>query len=111
MTVDYIILGQGLCGTFLSYYLLKAGKKVVVIDKDNPFTATKAASGVINPVTGRRIVRTWRIEELLPFSLEAYTILGEELKASLITTTSILDFHPGTQMRDAFEKRMLEGEE
>jgi hypothetical protein len=41
---------------------------VIVIDESNPFTATKAASGVINPVTGRRIVRTWRIEELLPFA-------------------------------------------
>jgi glycine/D-amino acid oxidase-like deaminating enzyme len=109
--LDYIILGQGICGTFLSYYLLKAGKKVLVIDESKPFTASKAASGVINPVTGRRIVRTWRIEELLPFALEAYEDLGREINMYLIKSISILDFHASTQMKEAFVKRMLEGED
>ena len=55
---DYIVLGQGISGSFLSYYLIKAGKKVLVIDESKPFTASKIASGVINPVTGRRVVQT-----------------------------------------------------
>jgi len=111
MTVDYIIVGQGLCGTFLSWNLIKAGKRVLVIDENKPFTATKIASGVINPVTGRRIVRTWRIEELLPFAINAYTSLGNELGIDLITQTSILDFHPSLQMKEAFGKRLSEGED
>lgn len=106
--LDFLIIGQGLCGTFLSYYLLKAGKKVMVIDEYKPFTASKVASGVINPVTGRRIVRTWRIEELLPFALTAYTDLGSELGANLIRQCSVLDFHPSHQMMEAFEKRLAE---
>lgn len=110
MTVDYIIVGQGLSGTFLSWNLVKAGKKVLVIDESQAFTASKIASGVINPITGRRIVRTWRIEELLPFALQAYTTLGKELDAELVQQTSILDFHSSQQMKEAFEKR-LHGEE
>src|SRR5215210_2108200 len=108
MTIDYLIIGQGLCGTFLSYYLLKAGKEVIVIDKNEPFTASKVASGVINPVTGRRIVRTWRIEELLPFAVNAYTELGNEFGESLVKQHSVLDFHPTLQMKEAFEKRLSE---
>jgi choline dehydrogenase-like flavoprotein len=108
---DYIIIGQGLCGTFLSWYLLTAGKKVLVIDESKPFTATKVASGVINPVTGRRIVRTWRIEELYPFALEAFTTFGIELSAELMQEVGLLDFHSTLQMKEAFEKRLLEGEE
>ncbi len=108
MNVDYLVIGQGLSGTFLSYYLLKAGKKVKVIDKNNPFTASKVASGVINPVTGRRIVRTWRIEELLPFALDAYTQLENEFGKRLIKKCSVLDFHASLQMKEAFEKRMAE---
>lgn len=106
--VDYLLVGQGICGTFLSYYLIKAGKKVLVIDESKPFTASKVASGVINPVTGRRIVRTWRIEELLPYALKAYRELANELKISLIKECSVLDFHPSLQMQDAFEKRLHE---
>ncbi|MEI2710192.1 MAG: hypothetical protein V9E96_14445 [Chitinophagaceae bacterium] len=26
---EYIVVGQGICGTFLSYYLHKAGKKFI----------------------------------------------------------------------------------
>jgi glycine/D-amino acid oxidase-like deaminating enzyme len=108
MTADYLVIGQGLCGTFLSYYLKQAGKKVIVIDESNPFTASKVASGVINPVTGRRIVRTWRIEELLPFALDAYTKPGNEFGQSLVKKCSLLDFHPSQQMKEAFEKRLGE---
>lgn len=111
MVVDYLVIGQGLCGTFLSYYLKKAGKKVIVIDKNNPFTASKVASGVINPVTGRRIVKTWRIEELLPFALQAYSEIGEELGQKLIKECSVLDFHPSPQMKETFEKRLTEERE
>ncbi len=111
MTIDYLIVGQGLCGTFLNYYLCKAGAKILVIDKSNPFSASKVASGVINPVTGRRIVRTWRIEELLPFALEAYTELGNKFGKNLVKECNVLDFHPSLQMKESFEKRMIEEQE
>lgn len=111
MTIDYLIIGQGLCGTFLSYYLRKAGKKVMVIDRNQPFTSSKLASGIINPVTGRRIVRTWRIEELFPFAINAYAELGNELEKSLAEQYSVLDFHSGEQMKEAFEKRLSEEQE
>lgn len=108
---DFIIVGQGICGTFLSYYLLKAGKKVLVIDDNRPFTASKVASGVINPVTGRRIVRTWMIEELLPFAADEYEKFGSDLGVELAKKVSVLDFHPTLQMKEAFEKRRLEKSE
>ena len=106
--IDYLIIGQGLCGTFLSYYLHQAGKSVMVIDEQKPFTSSKIASGVINPVTGRRIVRTWRIEELLPFAQNAYKVFGEKLHTNLATHCQVIDFHPSVQMREAFEKRLPE---
>jgi len=111
MEVDYLIVGQGISGTFLSYYLIKAGKKVAVINASRTCTASKVASGVINPVTGRRIVRTWRIEELLPFSLKAYLTLEDELESSLVKKLSVLDFHPSMQMKESFEKRLTEEQE
>ncbi len=106
MKFDYLIIGQGLAGTFLSWYLVNAGKTVLVIDESQPHTASKIASGVINPVTGRRIVRTWEIEKLMPFAVEAYTRFGTEINASLIRQCNILDFHPTPQMKIAFHERV-----
>jgi len=106
MEVNYIIVGQGLCGTFLSWQLMQAGKSVMVIDESKPATATKLASGVINPVTGRRIVRTWEIEKIMPFAVNAYTELGKELGWDLIKQCNMLDFHASPQMRQTFEDRL-----
>lgn len=105
MTVDYIIVGQGICGTFLSYELMKAGKTVLVIDENKPNSSTKVASGVINPITGRRMVRTWEIEKLMPYAIQAYSALGEEWNTPLIRQCNILDFHPTPQMVLAFAER------
>jgi glycine/D-amino acid oxidase-like deaminating enzyme len=104
MVVDYIIVGQGLAGTFLSWNLQRAGKKVLVIDQFRPQAASRIASGVINPITGRRMVRTWMIETLMPYAVEAYTQFGNELGASLVSQCNIIDFHPTPQMKLAFRK-------
>lgn len=108
MNEYFIIIGQGLAGTFLSYYLRKAGKKILVIDEPKPYTASKAASGVINPVTGRRIVTTWMIDKLMPFAVNAYTELEKELNTSFIQQRNVLDFHPTPQMQIAFDERLKE---
>ncbi len=104
--VDTILVGMGISGLFLSYYLTKAGQKVVVFDDEKPFTASRVASGIINPVTGRRIVRTWRIDELLPFALAAYTTLGNELGMQVVQSCRVLDFHASLQMKEAFDNRL-----
>jgi glycine/D-amino acid oxidase-like deaminating enzyme len=108
MDFDYIILGQGVSGTFLSYYLHKAGKKVLVIDDGETFTASRIASGVINPVTGRRVVETWMINEIMPFAVNAYEQLGNEIGASVIQQCNVLSFHANVQMKQAFENRLPE---
>src|SRR5687767_9634928 len=102
MNADVLIIGQGLCGTFLHWYLTASGLKCVIMDDNNERGASKVAAGIINPVTGRRLVQTWMINELLPFAYEAYTSLEKELKRSLISKKDIIDFFPSAQMRQAF---------
>ena len=97
MYVDYLIVGQGIAGTFLSYYLIRAGKKVIVIDEYNPATASRVASGIINPVTGRRVVTTWMIDELLPFAQNAYSEIGAFLNCTPARDIEIINFHATEQ--------------
>jgi FAD dependent oxidoreductase len=80
----------------------------LVIDEPQPFSSTKVASGVINPVTGRRVVTTWMIETLLPFAWDAYTAIGKDLDAVIIEEKNTISFAPSYQMKETYEKRMSE---
>jgi glycine/D-amino acid oxidase-like deaminating enzyme len=103
--LDYLIIGQGLVGTWLSYYALKAGKTCVVVNDNHTAGASQVASGVINPVTGRRIVQTWMIETFLPFALKAYSDLGTQLNESIVSEAPVILIHPSLQMQESFEYR------
>src|SRR5580698_9302916 len=102
--VDVLVVGQGICGTSLSRELDRAGLTYIVIDEERPDSASRAAAGLINPVTGRRFVKTWMIDELLPFVQEAYD-------PGLLKPVQVVDFFPTAQMRLAFAKRCEDGGE
>ena len=104
--VDYIILGQGICGSWMGYNLLKEGKTIMVIDNEAPFTASRIASGVINPVTGRRVVKTWMIDEIMNYAADAYKAFEEAHNTKIISETNILSFHATQQMKDAHDTRL-----
>src|SRR4029078_9025111 len=101
---EVIIIGQGLSGTWLSWWLSRAGISFLVIDKPERGGASLKSAGLINPVTGRRWVKTWRIEELMPFAESAYQQMGETLNEKLISNTSVIDLFPSVQMKQAFQK-------
>ena len=56
--VDFLIVGQGIVGTMLAFFLLKKNQRVLVIDKKIPGSASQHSSGIINPITGRRFAKT-----------------------------------------------------
>jgi glycine oxidase len=72
MKADYLIVGQGIAGSMLAWFLLKENKSVLVIDKYNSSSSSNVAAGIIHPITGRRIVKTWMADELIPFARKAY---------------------------------------
>jgi glycine/D-amino acid oxidase-like deaminating enzyme len=87
---DYIIVGQGLAGTLLAHFLEKKGKKVLLIDPGEEGTATKVAAGIINPITGRRYVKSWRVDELIPFAEDTYRSIEAILDVSIFHSRPII---------------------
>lgn len=108
MQTRFLIIGQGIAGTWLSYYLQQAGADFLVLDEVDPLSSSRLAAGIINPVTGRRHVSAWMVEELQPFAWKMYNQLGQELGIKAISEKSILDFFPSAQMRQSFMQRVEE---
>jgi glycine/D-amino acid oxidase-like deaminating enzyme len=110
MQVDTFIIGQGISGTFLSYYLTKEGQRCIVIDNNYPLSPSRITAGIINPVTGRRMVTVWKAEEIFPFVLKAYHEIGNELDITAISIKSVIDFFPNPFMRESFLKKIEEND-
>lgn len=81
-----------------------------MIDESRPATASKVASGIINPVTGRRMVKTWMADELLDHANGAYKLMGKIIGSQLITESKLLDFFSAPDRRLSFEKRVQQFE-
>jgi len=59
----------------LAQFLLQENQKILVIDSYNPSSASNIASGITNPVTGRKFVKTWLADQILPFADKTYKAL------------------------------------
>lgn len=110
MQVEYLIIGQGICGTMLSWFLQQAGKSFLVIDNNLPHAPSKVAAGIINPVTGRRFAYSWMIDTIMPFAVHTYQQIGHFLDKKLIEQKDIIDFFPSPQMLNAFATRLTEND-
>ncbi len=72
MEVDYIIVGQGLAGSAVAMQLLKHQKRIVVFDEPAANVSSRIAAGLFNPVTGKKMARTWLADELFPYLATYY---------------------------------------
>jgi len=75
---DAIILGHGLAGATLAWYLRRRGWRVLVVDRDEAATSSKVAAGLVVPISGQRLARSWRVEEFLPVARDFYRCTGAE---------------------------------
>ncbi|MEQ9442167.1 MAG: FAD-dependent oxidoreductase [Cyclobacteriaceae bacterium] len=64
--VDFLLVGQGLAGSALGYELMKAGCRIGIINQSKEETASKAAAGLYNPITGRKMLKTWQADTIFP---------------------------------------------
>jgi glycine/D-amino acid oxidase-like deaminating enzyme len=71
MSIDYLIIGQGLAGSLLAWELMQRDCKIVIIDNGWE-NASQVAAGLINPVTGMRFVKSADIDKLLPVAKQLY---------------------------------------
>ena len=78
--VDCAVIGQGIAGTCMVHALLERGLTVRVFDDKDGHTASLRAAGVINPITGRRFVKTWRADQVIPGAYKFYSNLSAKME-------------------------------
>lgn len=89
MKYDYIIVGQGLSGSLLTYELLKRGKRVCVIQQDGICKSSEVAPGMYNPLVLKRYTLAWKAPELISKLTQYYSKIEEFLNTDLMQTMDL----------------------
>ncbi|MEM9340268.1 MAG: FAD-dependent oxidoreductase, partial [Bacteroidota bacterium] len=76
--LDYLIIGQGLAGSWLAYELAARGKKILVLNDETERISTLKAAGLYNPITGRNMIKTWLADEIFQHLEERYRSLEQK---------------------------------
>ena len=81
---DYLIIGHGIAGAVLAQRLLAKGKTVMVLDTPKANQSSSVAAGIYNPITGRKMSKTWKADLLFPELTAFYQNLEQELDTKFL---------------------------
>jgi glycine/D-amino acid oxidase-like deaminating enzyme len=89
MLIDALIVGQGLAGSLLAWELIRRRQRVLVLDAGEE-NASQVAAGLINPITGRRLLKSPEIDTLLPAAMHCYRQLGVDFQQQFFVELPML---------------------
>ena len=99
------IVGGGLSGCILALTAISRGIRVRVIDRGNQQAASRAAAGVINPITGMRFSRSWRVDEFLAPAIQFYQQCEVAAGQQMWHPMPVCRLFRSPELRDGFFKR------
>ncbi len=104
MNVDFLIVGQGIAGTLISYELLKKGKSVMVLDQPDNRSASRVAGAILNPVVlkGRKRADD---NSSINSAIETYQDISRLIKQKIITQKEMVVFPENEVEYNNYRKR------
>ncbi len=88
--LDFLIVGNGLAGNVLAFYLRNQNLNYQLISNSNLSKCSQIAAGIWNPIVFKRMTKSWKVDELLPELKQFYTNAEKLLGANFYTERSIL---------------------
>jgi glycine oxidase len=110
MSAPILIVGQGLAGSLLAWEFERAGIDFEIADAGHTYASSRIGAGIINPVTGQRLVKSWRVDALLPAALATYRELESALGLPLLTPMRVRRFFHDERERRVFAEKLARGE-
>jgi glycine/D-amino acid oxidase-like deaminating enzyme len=108
--LDYLIIGQGLAGTALAWHCYWRNLGFLVIDNQSPVAASRIAAGLVTPITGRRLVKTWNFETCWQEAIDLYSQVEAITGVSFFQRLRTIRFFDNPQEAATFSRRRASGE-
>ena len=109
-TSKFVIVGQGLAGTVLAFLLSEEGFDVCIIDNGHASSSSMVAAGMWNPVSFKKLNRSWIADELLPAAYAFYPKLEAALDESFFHPTDLVRIFPDTRAANEWDERSVHPE-
>jgi glycine oxidase len=103
--LDFVIIGQGLAGTTLAWQLKWRGLHGVIIDRDDGTSASKVAAGLMTPVTGKRLVPAWRLDETWSAANDFYRRVEKETNSQFLSEPGQVRLFEDEELKAEFDRR------
>ncbi len=103
---EFVVVGQGLAGTAVACQLRRRGRRVLVMDRGDPHAASRVAAGLITPYTGRRLARTWRLDDCFPVASAFYRSAEAETGARFLHQAPALRLFTSRDERETAAARI-----
>ncbi len=104
-----LIVGQGLAGTLVARACERRGREFMIVDAGHAGAASRVGAGIINPITGRRLVKTAGVEADLPVALAAYRDWEAVLGRPVLTELAVRRRWVSAEEREAARERLRKG--
>ncbi len=102
---DVLIIGAGLAGSILAYQLRLADQKVLLISDPSIPSASRIAAGLINPISGQRLVLQENIETLLTSAQSFYRDIEKQFSFNILHQKQMLRVLRSDKEKEHWEKR------
>ena len=103
---DLLIVGYGIAGAMLAWnWVQRLGRSAWIVDNVPAQNATRTAAGILNPVTGKRLVKSWNVDALLPEARACYREIEALTGRSSFSDKTIRRLYQSEQERLRWEKR------
>jgi len=105
MDAPLLIIGQGLAGSMLGWACEQAGVAFRIVDRGHDTAASRVGAGLVSPLTGRRLVPTWRFAEWRDEVVAIYRELERELGVPLLREVRLHRIPRDEAERRRFDER------
>lgn len=106
--IDFLIVGQGLAGSLLAWQLLQRQQRVLVIEDHHRTSCSIAAAGLINPVTGQRLVKGPEVDACLNAATACYRALERHFAQPLLHEVAMQRLVTEPKLRDSYDRRVAD---
>lgn len=104
MAQKILLVGGGLSGVCVASELIKRGVDLTLIDSGINHSS-RVAAGMINPLVFRRMTKSWRLDDFLPFLFEFYRDLEQKSAARFFHELQIRRIFSSEQEREFWLKK------